>query len=317
MVKLTNTCGCVIERDFLYISQILDSNEPYDEFSRLSFYDSLSATPWLAHDLGWRIMSVCVWQDSPFGGRVYVALSNQGDVELVGPSSKPHVKEHIPGSGLSHPSSRKKGFMNNIRQVGKRLYACGGGFSVFVRDEHFWKDISSTEDHSASMSDGQTYFDLKGNNEQSIYAVGIDGVNSNRISFFDGDDWSVVDSKIGGLLTSLEVSQSGTVYVGGSDGRLFFGDVNKGFTISGLLSSRSVVISIVEFEGYLYIASSSGLFRTRGAGRPIEDVDTNLRPKPIDVRNLSVGDGVLWVFCGKDLICFDGERWTRLIDPDL
>ena len=120
-----------------------------------------------------------------------------------------------------------------------------------------------------------------------------------------------------GLNTSLLISQDGTVFIGGSEGRLFYGDNVKGFSIYGITSTKGGICSLVEFNGYIYVGSTSGLFRTSGGGKPIETVELPMAMEIRDIRSLSVADGILWIFCGEDIIYFDGTNWSRLIDRDL
>ena len=311
MPELTTVAGCAIEHDLIYLAQMTDEVGFDAEVSRMSFYDPQNVgAAWLAHDLRWKTVSVCVWKNSPWAKRVYVALSNEGDVEMIGPSQKPEIVEHIPGAGLNRPWSLQKGPMMRIRQIGSCLYACGSGFLVFKRDQHGWGDTHK------SAADSMFFYDINGHDENSIYAAGPNGFSTSKITHFNGSEWIDLITNSPGSLTSIRPSSSGGVYIGGSNGVLVYGDDTTHFYYAAKSKMNLYIIDLAELDGCLYIAATSGLFQLTKVGREIEPVITGLEPEMTDVSRLDTVDGVLWVFGSKDLAFFNGSTWTRVHDPE-
>lgn len=317
MPQLSIIDACAIERDFAYLAQMIDDYSFDAEFSRMTFYDAQSSTPWVAHDLDWKTVSVCVWSVSQYGPRVYVALSTEGDIEILGPGGQPQIVEHIPGAGLNRPWSQKKGLMVRVRQIGTMLYACGSGYSVYNRDQDGWKEMPSSLDMHASAADSRFFYDVNGYDQKSLCAVGPNGSSRSRVASFDGTQWRDVDDDIPGTLTVVALSTRGGYYIGGSRGLLLYGELGSKFEVAGVsTTNRGNTLGMVEYKGILYIACNDGLCSIASLGRTITPVETGLLPKLSDVGRLSVAGDVLWSFGAKDIAFFDGASWTRVHDPE-
>ena len=80
----------------------------------------------MGRDIAEKIVSVCVWRSYPYAKRLYVALSQDGVVDMVGPSGVPHITEVIQNAGLEKPWSGDHGYLNAIREIGSCLIRMRG-----------------------------------------------------------------------------------------------------------------------------------------------------------------------------------------------
>jgi hypothetical protein len=336
MTKASIVNGCVIDKRTLYLAMASDELEMGDDFSFLTFYRGDNPQePWITREVPWYTISVCVWEKGPFGEFAYVALSTEGDIGITRPDGA-HLTEFIPGAGMRRPWSKEgRGRMHRLRQIGAHLYAAGDGFRMFRRDERNWTDLSDPVDrqyvwvapNGQSIKLNPVLMDLNGVSENAIYAVGrqpefvgTTGKMRSIINFFDGSGWRTINENIPGVLTSICPSERGGIYIGGwhvdagtkPRGLLLYGDHISGFEEAGRIYED--IISIAEYQGIVYIASTEGLFATYGPGRSITAA-ANLSPPLKSIGWLEAKDGVLWAFDSKDLAIFDGKDWTRIHHP--
>jgi hypothetical protein len=323
MTKASIVNGCVIDKHTLYLAMASDKLDMGADFSFLTFYRGDNPQkPWITRDVPWYTISVCVWEKGPFGEFAYVALSTEGDIGITRPDGA-HLTEFIPGAGMRRPWSKEgRGRMHRLRQIGAHLYAAGDGFRMFRRDERNWTDLSDPADrqhvwvarNGQSMTHDPLLTDLNGVSESAIYAVVAAGNNRSIINFFDGSGWRAINENIPGALISICPSERGGIYIGGWRGLLLYGDHNSGFEEAGRIYGEPDIISIAEYKGIVYIATTRGLFATYGPRRSITAA-ANLSPPFKSIGWLEAKDGVLWAFDAKDLAIFDGKDWTRIHHP--
>lgn len=321
-IELTMVAGAVIEADYVYIAQYLDKfRRIWDEieYSRISMVDlSDKATPWMAHDLSFKVVSVCVWRHYPGAKRLYVAMSDQGQLEMAGPGGNPIINEVIPGSGLSKPWSDRHGYMNSIRQIGTSLYACGGARQVYRRTEPGgWQPIHGPilvdimVNGRAEMDRIRHFHDVNGASESDIYAVGL----RSDIFHFDGTQWHQLACPIRADLFRIDASDAGDILIVGRDGVVLRGNHHSGFRqVSNL--GQQYFTDVARYRDRIYLASSRGLFELDPRTEDIRACDTGLDPEIADCHRLDAHDGVLWSFGNKDLAWHDGQAWHREQHPD-
>jgi hypothetical protein len=313
MTEASIVNGCVIDKHTLYLAMASDELEYGADFSFLTFYRGDNPQEsWITREVPWYTISVCVWEKGPFGEFAYVALSDEGDIGITR-SDGSHLTEFIPGAGMRRPWSKGRGSMVRLRQIGAHLYAAGDGFSMFRRDERNWTDLSDPVDRQYVGVD-PLLTDLNGVSESAIYAVVAAGNNRSIINFFDGSEWRAINENIPGTLISICPSERGGIYIGGWHGLLLYGDHISGFQEAGRIYGEPDIISIAEYQGIVYIATTRGLFATYGPGRSITAA-ANLSPPLKSIGWLEAKDGVLWAFDAKDLAIFDGKDWTRIHHP--
>ncbi|NHZ91798.1 hypothetical protein F2P45_22730 [Massilia sp. CCM 8733] len=325
---LTFMAGCVIEKDCIYLCAELDGLDPEERYSRVLIFDNQKTqNQWVRHDLpDWKGVSVCVARTGP--RRMVCTLSSEGQVRLeyVGGD----IIEQIADAGLSTPEADKYGYVSAIREIGKRLYVCGGMGQVYRRENETWVHadqglLKSTSDFDANLarlvagdlSDTDDLFadmrmlsDIGGMNETDIYTVG----DSGRIFHYDGMAWSPVQCDADAALLAICCASSDEVWVCGVNGTLLRGNWKDGFAAMGAADVDEIFSSVAVFGDTVYLASESGLFTFDG--EHIERLSTGLVPKIADANVLEVQDGVLWSFGFKDLAWFDGAAWTRVAFPD-
>ena len=306
----TNVVGCAIERDLIYIAQHYDDYGKDRLFTRMTFYDAQNtAAQWVCHDLQWQVVSVCVWRNNPYCPRAYIALSEDGDVEIVGPGSQPHFTERI-------VEADTPGSLAAIRQVGGRLYACGSGLRTFRREPSGWEAFTAPGDRSRASDCVANYFDINGPAENDIFAVGMNSADASRIAHYDGMTWTTLDDMAPPMLTCIELAQRGGVYISGHGGVILYGDRSRGFVRIANTLPDTDIYGLREFGGRLYIASSDGFFYFDHLRNHADYVRPTIKPAPLGFSRLDSIDGTLWAFGDKDLAWYDGLAWHYLIDPE-
>ncbi|NHZ94803.1 hypothetical protein [Massilia sp. CCM 8734] len=325
---LTFMTGCVIEKDYIYLCAELDSLDPEDRYSRVLFFDNQQAQDqWVHLDLpGWTGVSVCVARAGP--RRMYCTLSSEGQVRLEYVGGE--IIEQIADAGLSTPEADKYGYVSAIREIGQRLYVCGGMGQVYRREHDTWVhadhgllqssssvDLMVARLHAGDLSDIDNLFadtlmlsDINGISETDIYTVG----DSGRIFHHDGTAWRAVRCDTDAILLAVCCASADAVWVCGYHGTLLHGNWKEGFAAVGAGDADEIFSSVAVFGDTVYLASESGLFTFNG--EHIERLRTGLVPDIADANVLDVHDGVLWSFGFKDLACFDGTTWTRVAFPD-
>lgn len=326
-MRLTMVSGAVIEKKLIYIAQYFDKYADYaDEIeqTRLSFADiRREASPsWIAHDVNWRVNSVCVWDSFPNVKRLYVALSSEGDIEMIGPGGQPTFVEHIEGAGLYRPWSRQLGYLNRVRQIGSSLYACGGANQVYKRlPDQPWILISGDIIVEPSerllrenaMAAIRHLNDIAGKSERDIYTIGLSG----EVHHFDGVSWAKVITGTDRHLTGLAFAEGDEVFICGAHSTLLRGNKDKGFKSVWNLEDEAFFSGIAYFGGLIWLASTRrGIYTFDPATKETISYKSGLQPDLADPHLLEVKEGVLWCFGFKDLAYFDGHNWTRVDHPD-
>jgi hypothetical protein len=317
--------GIAVERGYLYLAQAYDSEVADDEIIATLLSQVLfdaDEPAWHAHLRPWKVNSVAVWYGLPGTERVYVAMSDEGEVEFLGPGGNPTLAEWIDGAGLSRPWSRGLGHLNKVRAIGVSLYAVGGANQVYQRSpDRKWTLVSGEilVDPDARragpdpMQAIRHLSDVLGFDESDIYVAGLMG----EVHHFDGTRWNRIRTDTTKHLHVMCQAAKDDVFVGGAYGTLLRGNKDVGFRSVWPLVDEIYVTGIAVYDETLFIAAGTrGLYtldlRT-GAAAPYR---SGLQPEFMDPHRLEARDGVLWCFGFKDLAVFDGATWRRIEHPD-
>ena len=323
LIPVTLVEGLVVDADYIHLLEYPDNIDPRSiDYSVLRFFDDTADgdEKWGIHDLDWHVVSLYVWKNTPFGKRAYVALSEQGHVEIAAAGEDPVIHEHIPDAGFHEEWSKNYGYVNRIREIGTHLYACGDKHQVYRRtDEGRWVHmdqgilVPEAKDMEELRSRKLTaLMDIAGLNEESIYTVGYDGV----IFYFDGQDWKKVASGLDEDLFKIKIISPEEIYIVGANGTLLKGNHRDGFKNLSAIEDNQRFTGIEIFNNVFYLASNLGLFNYDPGTRKILPCKTNLTPELKDCHVLEAKDGVLWSIGFKDLARFDGHRWERIRHPN-
>jgi hypothetical protein len=191
-------------------------------------------------------------------------------------------------------------FFNELRRIGRHLYACGTGFQVVRREENGWRPIDEgifvgaiRPIHILTSIDGQS--------ETEIYAVGTGGT----LFHYNGALWAELEFPTNYGLTKVR-SVGGESFIRGFHGLLGRGNREGWEVLSGARGNCHLTDIEYCFDR-LYVASEYDLSVLH---------QNSLSPVAIPLEGelsfgwLCSGFGQLWSVGGESILCFDGENWT-------
>lgn len=228
------------------------------------------------------------------------AVGEFGGALLLGSGDRHEEKI---GSGKNTPAGR--GPLRGIRNIGGRIYAVGMNRQVYRREgPNRWspQDQGARTDPKTDKVVGFEAID--GFSEEEIYAVGWDG----EIWEFDGTNWDQRDSPTNLILLDISCGDGNQAYVCGQAGTLIRGRHDQWETIEQE-ATKDDFWSSAWFEGHLYLSTMSAVYRLDGTNLQMVDMGED---SPDTCFYLSSGDGVLWSIGAKDIMAYDGIRWTRI-----
>jgi len=236
----------------------------------------------------------------------YLVLGTNGSVRASGGGT---IKEEAPIASCGiDPKGR--GPLREIRGIAKgRAYAVGTCRQAYVRDgEDQWRCI----DQSAQVGDtpitDTSFESIDGFSEQEIYTVGWEG----EIWKYDGAVFTQQSSPTELALYKVRCAPDGFAYACGQLGTLLRGRDGQWEAIEHE-STREDLWGMEVFDGQLYVSSNHFVYRLEdGKLTPVDFGDD----VPRTCYHLSAADGIMWSIGPKDVMQFDGARWTRLLRID-
>jgi hypothetical protein len=318
--SLTYATGVAVEPDYVRLAAYLDAIDPYevDETRMCSYDNSDGGDDWMYVDLPMHIVSMCVWTGSSLAERLYINLSREGEVVIVGPGGNPYLSEHIPDAGLNGVWSGDYGYVSDIAAIGEGLYVCGDSRQVYRRDQQGdWQHIDTgillpPRALDSTPADSRILMAIDGLREDSIYTAGTDG----ELFHFNGASWTQIPTSTDEQLLTIKVLSESEVYVAGSNGTLLKGSVGAGFRDISSIDDNMRISSVEKYSDRIYAASNLGLFVYDDVGKRLEPVKTGLVPELADSNVVQAVGGTLWAIGYKDLAFYDGKQWTRVDHPD-
>ncbi|WP_299971753.1 hypothetical protein, partial [uncultured Roseobacter sp.] len=121
----------------LTVSAIRNDSEPFMPDARLFQYEHEGHGPngdkWFYDDFRMSIQSVIFAHEigGPDRPSSYVYLSADGEVHHA--ARPEQYTEIIPETGADKVGNKFYAYVNKLRQIGSRLYACGAGGQIFIR----------------------------------------------------------------------------------------------------------------------------------------------------------------------------------------
>lgn len=109
------------------IGELTDENP----FSTLLIYNEGGRLTWGHVDVRRTLVSIASCRGNTSQAEIFVAMSNEGDVYFAEGSAP---REKIPGAGTLSDDAMGLGSMTRLRNLGGRLYACGHGAQIYVRN---------------------------------------------------------------------------------------------------------------------------------------------------------------------------------------
>jgi len=340
----------VIDENELILAGVFEDWDVYEPATRM--YRYRHGNPnflWRHLDFLFHTASICAFSDpvDANGESYYVALSSEGEVYHHGLTES--YTEQIKGAGIYHEESKHYGRMQSIRQIGEKLYACGNGGQIYIRQardkwELLTKDLlwNSEKSHIARESrpedlndlraqrewrkafdkeqeesnPNHSLLDINGPSESELYICGEHGI----LFLWDGETLEDVDPGTENALTNIHVANNGIVWICGREGQLFSGNEEEGFDDHSEEGNGALFTSVTTYKGKVLLASQTdpfGLFEFNPKKDKFKRVKPRVKPALRSIHTIqSVGD-VLWLVGGKDILRLENDQWERIQHPDM
>lgn len=312
--------GAAGARFVICLSAAMDAFDPTEPYSRIYFFNQKAQNLWTFNEHDFVIPSVCVWRAPNTNQRIFVALSENGQVVFLGPNQ---VQEQIHEAGLHHTRSKGFGYLNDIQQIGEYLYACGFSGQVYRRiGEHNWVHMDEGILQQPGMNGGEYFVQvINGFSAQGIYIAGSENLRGYppRADFWNGKQWSRLNlPKSAGRITNIFVESEEKIWMCGSKGTILLGNAHDGFLNLNEFEQNYLFLSICKFKEKIYLGSNLGLFTFNPIdfSEGINKVHTAMKPELQDANVVESVDDVLWSIGPKDIARFDGIKWERFHHPD-
>jgi hypothetical protein len=345
-------CAIAASRDQFCIA--LTELEYDDPFSAIISYDGRLRQPWGRTDVRREINSVCVMPDmAPETPANYAALSNEGDVYLIGSTT---LREKIHGAGIQSPDATGLGATFEIFIKNNSLWVTGANGQLYERNgPNNWLRLPfesspnlSTEvtvDLSRSLDLDSLGALILGIGRQTASGSTLD-TDQNLVGNDSWDDWFAAidtDASAAGdpdkgslfhwntnriehleipatkILNDIYKSSNNEIWIVGYEGIILKGNIEVGFSdVSFHGDHDKNLLSITEFGNRMVVASDYALHWFDG------HILTPLKPKinPFINRNVPTPlkvqalDGVLFYFDYKHGVHrYDGENWEEIVIP--
>lgn len=235
-----------------------------------------------------------------------IEIPEYGVVRVSGPGSysvetrKGSTVGNIHDDSQPKPKEPKYGDFRSVVEIGGKAYAVGHDGMVCRLDSlNQWTRIDEG-------LPGE--FDIEGIHGfagDDIYATGFKG----QLWHFNGKIWNKLELPTNTNLSRLRCMEDENVYIGGHGGILVRGRGNQ-WTIIDHDETNKDIWGISWFNDEAYISTMSMVYRLKGQN--LEPVNFGEDP-PRTTYQLSAAKDVLWSIGEKDIMSFDGKRWTRIV----
>jgi hypothetical protein len=250
--------------------------------------------------LHWDCVSICAIEDS----ESLVALGQEGQVRIY--SGPDQVDERI--------TDEEDAVFCEVRLIQDTLFACGLDRRVHRREgPEAWTALPAVLDLGEEPEPDIVFgFEsIDGHAADDVYAVGWHG----EIWHFDGTAWTQQDSPTTTVLTRVLCAPDGHVYACGLGGVLVRG--RRGGTWErvgqGAAAADEDLWDLAWFQDTVWASSRSGLHTLQGADlQPVVFDDSDAHWVPRSFHRLDARHGLLWSTSEREVMQFDGTRWSRI-----
>lgn len=236
-----------------------------------------------------------------------------GDFLVVGETGETFEQAGRARSGGTLPverdRARARGPLRGARAIGGTTWVVGMDLQIFRRE----RNGAWTMDDGKLRQDGdlqgvpglETVF---GNDPAAPYAAGWQGTIVSR----HRDCWRAESSPVNAILTDGVELDDGTVVVVGRAGTIVTGRRGRWSPIEHPWPFIDFW-GVAAMAGRIFLSSFNGLFELSLSDGALSPLDVQTDPQPTTYSRLFSGAGVLWSVGTKDLLEFDGHRWSKLI----
>lgn len=243
------------------------------------------------------VTSHCVIGD---GDRKVLALGADGIIHVA--SSSGFTWEYI-DQGDDGPNNRRA--MIDITSIGDDVYAVGMARQVYRRQRTgSWTRCDQGARGERKEWAIAGFKSIDGFGPKSIYAVGFKG----EIWFFNGSQWKQLDSPTNVKLERIKCVPPDNIFICGAQGTLIHG-INGHLKIVPNYLTNSTLWGLEYFNKAIYLADREKLYVFDGT--EIMNVDMELG-KEVTTCYLHAKDGVLWSVGDKDIVLYDGTKWSEV-----
>ena len=247
---------------------------------------------WGGYDLSWIATSACVCD---YPKEQMVAIGRFGQFLVFGQHEEYEgvIKAKPTPSGTPAP-------FRGARSIAGKAYAVGMNSHVFRRDA---RTTWVADDQGIKPKTDLEAID--GFAEDDLYAVGWKGAMWKK----KGKRWSKIESPSNLILTDVCCAGNGLVYVCGQAGTLLRGRDDE-WEVIAHESTEADLWDVEWFNDELYVSTTQFLYKLNDKDELKLVKFGSDRPK--SCYKLSTRDGVMWSIGPKDVMSFNGKKWTRI-----
>jgi len=209
--------------------------------------------------------------------------------------------EHV-DPGEAGPNLRR--WMWDIRPIGGSVYAVGMLRMVYKRgDDERWVrfsqglEIRSPDEVDAGLRS------IDGISEDSVYAVGLHG----EIWHCNGERWTRRESPTNVRLERVRCFGPALAYACGGAGIILRAE-NDQWSVVEQDETKETFWDMAFFAGRLFLATTEALY-VLSANQQLSKIDIPVG-RPVATNYLAANKRTLWSVGGRDILVFNGDRWT-------
>jgi len=226
-----------------------------------------------------------------------VFVSSEG---FYGVNSKTSIAGNIFEDSQPEPIEPRYGSIRAVSEIKGKAYAVGLRGMVYRFDKlAMWTRIDDDLPREFNIQA------IHGFDEYDIYAVGFSG----QLWHFNGKKWRKLQLPTNLNLTAVKCSGDGLVYIAGHKGILMCGRDDNWQIIDHGVTMKDIW-SLEWFEEKLYLSTMSNVFRLDRDKLEMVDFDDDV---PTTCYHLSAAKNVMWSIGEKDVMSFDGKKWSRIV----
>ncbi|WP_437934346.1 hypothetical protein [Sorangium sp. So ce341] len=229
-----------------------------------------------------------------------VFVGDDGRCAVVGPDGR--MADERVTAGPRAPQNT--GPLRGGTRIGDQLVVVGMQRQVYRRErDGVWVDLMRglPDDVPGEVAGFEAVAAVQ---PSELYAAGWDG----ELFCFDGQAWRQLDSPTRRIITGLGVDDDGTVWGCGRNGLVLRGR-GSDWQLVPEAACPDDLFSIVPFKGRVFAASLRRLYCIEAGRVELLDLDA-LGADSFGV--LSAFGDTLWSIGAKDVLSFDGQRWSRV-----
>lgn len=289
--------GAIREGDLAYLVMI--SDEAAEKKMAASNIVQWEPEGWgNGGDTTWRTVGAAV---ARYPLEQLIVVGEFGNVLLLGNGDR---HEEIIKTKDSDPTNR--GPLCGVRNIGNEVFVVGMNRQVYRRTGvDAWESFDKGIDRATNTEEVFGFQAVDGFDENALYAVGWEG----EIWRCTHGIWQQENSVVKNVLVDVCCAGNGFVYASGRNGILIRGKEGH-WEVLPQPNFTEDIWSLAWFDNKLYAASLENVFVLHD-DNTLSAVDMG-EDRAATCYKLVTGASLMWSIGEKDVMCFDGARWTRI-----